>query len=231
MTHEFEQLILIQPKLCSIMGCQQPWNPAWTSASSDYRFCGKEHYNDWATDFAPLRMVFSEDRPSAAQDLKMKELAAESPRCICGFKLAIHGQQEGRFHCPVIDGSGKIVKYHANSLFEATVADTPPPPKLAGTAPLTTEDILQQCMAIVTRKRHDYTTAADPYENFNRSAIVAEWFTDPRDKPFAVLIATKLARLAALLSTGKEPNNESISDTFIDLATYAAIWGAARSNK
>lgn len=37
------------------------------------------------------------------------------------------------------------------------------------------------------------------------------------------LIATKVARLGILLSSENKPNNESISDTILDLANYAVL--------
>ncbi|MDP3443091.1 MAG: nucleotide modification associated domain-containing protein, partial [Ignavibacteria bacterium] len=37
------------------------------------------------------------------------------------------------------------------------------------------------------------------------------------------LIATKVARLGVLLQQGKQPLNESISDSVIDLANYAVL--------
>lgn len=82
-------------------------------------------------------------------------------------------------------------------------------------------------------KRQDYTTdhKSDNHENFKRSAEVSSWFTDEQDKPYAVLIATKLARLGALLSSEREPNNESIEDTFADLVNYSALWMERRTEK
>lgn len=37
------------------------------------------------------------------------------------------------------------------------------------------------------------------------------------------LIATKVARLGVLLNTKNKPNNESISDTILDLANYSVL--------
>jgi hypothetical protein len=37
------------------------------------------------------------------------------------------------------------------------------------------------------------------------------------------LIATKVARLGVLLNSDKDPNNESINDSIIDLANYAVL--------
>jgi hypothetical protein len=87
-------------------------------------------------------------------------------------------------------------------------------------------EIFRRCEQLTMSKRRDYTTNhnVDNHENFKRSAMIAEWFTNPVDKPYAVLIATKLARLASLRSSGRIPNNESIEDSFLDLINYAALW-------
>lgn len=37
------------------------------------------------------------------------------------------------------------------------------------------------------------------------------------------LIATKVARLGVLLNSNKEPNNESVQDSVLDLANYAVL--------
>jgi len=37
------------------------------------------------------------------------------------------------------------------------------------------------------------------------------------------LIATKVARLGVLLNSNKEPNNESVQDSVLDLANYAIL--------
>ncbi len=89
-------------------------------------------------------------------------------------------------------------------------------------------DILDRSKTIHLSKRADYTTKTDenPYENFQRSSLLATWF--PSDYvSFAVLIGTKLARLASLLTKEKlgiKPNNESIDDSFLDLVTYCALF-------
>lgn len=82
-------------------------------------------------------------------------------------------------------------------------------------------------------KRRDYTTNADldSHENFKRSAMISDWFMNEQDKPYVVLIGTKLARLASLLSDGRMPNNESIDDTFLDLVNYCALWAERRTEK
>ena len=45
------------------------------------------------------------------------------------------------------------------------------------------------------------------------------------------LIATKVARLGVLLQKGKEPNNESVADSLLDLANYAVLLDMIQKDK
>ena len=92
------------------------------------------------------------------------------------------------------------------------------------------EIILEQGMKLLKSKGEDYTEDKEDnqFQNFERSNLIASWFKKDEDKSFAVLIGTKLARLAALLNSDKAPNNESILDTFIDGSNYFALWGGSR---
>lgn len=85
-------------------------------------------------------------------------------------------------------------------------------------------DLLDKIQAIHRKKNEDYSEAGEPFQNFERSAFLAEWFDGSVDKAFVVLIGTKMARLATLLNSGKEPNNESVADSFLDLTAYCALW-------
>src|SRR4051812_1718893 len=91
-------------------------------------------------------------------------------------------------------------------------------------------EIFERCQKLTMSKRHDYTSSLDNHENFRRSAMIAGWFVSDEDKPYVVLIGTKLARLASLLVPGKVPNNESIEDTFLDLINYCALWMERRTS-
>lgn len=85
--------------------------------------------------------------------------------------------------------------------------------------------ILEQALAIHEKKNEDYASPGKSYENFERSAVIASWFDNPVDKAFAVLIGTKLSRIATLRNSSKPPNNESLADSFLDLTTYSALFG------
>ena len=92
---------------------------------------------------------------------------------------------------------------------------------------MNSKEILTRCAALQDSKGVDYTSnvKTNQFENFDRAAMIASWFNDPFDKPFAVLIGVKLARLATLINKTGEPNHESVIDTFIDLTNYCALWG------
>ena len=85
--------------------------------------------------------------------------------------------------------------------------------------------LLNKMAKIHASKVEDYSSVGH-YDNFTRQAEVMSWFKADIDKAFAGLITVKLARLAALLSSNKPPNHESIEDSFLDLATYATLWGS-----
>lgn len=86
-------------------------------------------------------------------------------------------------------------------------------------------ELLEKAKAIHEKKNQDYTTNpnVNPSENFERAAIIASWFPEEH-KVFATLIGVKIARLAALLTSRRAPNNESIDDTFLDQFTYTGLW-------
>jgi len=85
--------------------------------------------------------------------------------------------------------------------------------------------ILAEMQAIHNKKNKDYSQEGNPFSNFERAAMLASWFDDPVDKVFATLLGVKLARMAELLN-GKTPNNESLSDSFLDHEVYSVIWHA-----
>lgn len=85
--------------------------------------------------------------------------------------------------------------------------------------------LLEKMREIHSKKRDDYASVGF-YENFTRQAEIISWFKADIDKAFASLIGVKLARLATLLATTRDPNFESVDDTFLDLATYAGLWGS-----
>lgn len=86
--------------------------------------------------------------------------------------------------------------------------------------------LLEKMAETHDKKNHDYANNDNPFQNFERAAVIVSWFTNPVDQTFAAIIGIKLSRLAELRSAGKEPNNESVEDSFLDNANYNAIWAA-----
>jgi hypothetical protein len=86
--------------------------------------------------------------------------------------------------------------------------------------------LLRDMAEMHDRKNNDYASAGNPYANFEFAGQLAAGFTAPVDIAFATLIGVKLARLIELKGKGKTPRNESIQDSFLDLAVYAALWAS-----
>lgn len=86
--------------------------------------------------------------------------------------------------------------------------------------------LLKKALTVQQDKEYDYVNSTNVDENFERQAQIMLWFNDPMDKAFAAMIGVKLARLSALLN-GKEPKNESISDSFLDLLNYVGLWASS----
>ena len=84
--------------------------------------------------------------------------------------------------------------------------------------------LLDQMGELHARKNADYASKSNPFSNFDFTTYVLRNFTNPRDQAFVWPIATKLARLAALLNSTEPPQNESISDSLIDIANYSLLW-------
>lgn len=80
------------------------------------------------------------------------------------------------------------------------------------------EAFIEKMRNIILKKGNDYATI-DRLSNFKRAGEICN--LTPQQNCLS-LIATKVARLGVLLS-GKVPDNESIEDSLIDLANYAAL--------
>lgn len=92
-------------------------------------------------------------------------------------------------------------------------------------------ELLQKIEAIHDKKNEDYS-GGGLYENFERAAQLIAWFEKNEDKAFVNHIATKLARLSTLLNNSQRaPNNESIQDSFLDLATYCVLWACYHQSR
>lgn len=87
-------------------------------------------------------------------------------------------------------------------------------------------EILDHAKNLHEKKSKDYASQSNQFENFERSALLMEWFNDPIDKAFVNLIGTKLARIATLRNNNATPNNEPLADSFFDLTVYCGLWAA-----
>jgi hypothetical protein len=81
--------------------------------------------------------------------------------------------------------------------------------------------LLQRMAVMHDKKNHDYAKAGNPYSNFEEAAAYANTDTDT---VFKVMLGIKMARINELQGSGKQPNNESLLDSILDLAVYAALW-------
>jgi hypothetical protein len=80
---------------------------------------------------------------------------------------------------------------------------------------------------ILERKSNDYSDE-DALSNFKTVAAITG--VDPEIVAL-VLIGVKVARLGVLLSSGKEPANEPVKDTVVDLENYAFLLNAVLYDK
>jgi hypothetical protein len=83
--------------------------------------------------------------------------------------------------------------------------------------------LLREMYELHEKKNHDYAKDGDPYSNFKEAAAAAGCSVDT---VFQVLIGIKQARLRELLASGKTAQNESVQDSRMDLAMYAALWAS-----
>jgi len=93
------------------------------------------------------------------------------------------------------------------------------------------ENTLNKMLEVHRRKNEDYAYPSNPFSNFDVSTYGLSLFKNTRDQSFVWPIFTKLARLSTLLNSGKAPNNESISDTLVDIANYVILWKCDINNR
>jgi hypothetical protein len=82
-------------------------------------------------------------------------------------------------------------------------------------------DAVQQMVSTFKSKNGDYSTSDTQWaSNF---LMTSQYLGMPPWVSCDFNEVQKLARLTALRSRGKEPNNEAIQDTYLDKAVYAMI--------
>lgn len=82
---------------------------------------------------------------------------------------------------------------------------------------------LKQILDTNRKKRRDYASDGDPFENFRITSYFAGFEADWLSALF--MCQQKLARLHALRNNGRmdNPDNESVKDTVLDNAVYGVI--------
>ncbi len=90
------------------------------------------------------------------------------------------------------------------------------------------ERVLLLIAETARRKRADYALDNDPYSTFRDTSLMLglDGFCAVESALFNVL--QRLARLRSLRRNGRmaDPANETVEDTYLDLATYACIAAA-----
>lgn len=85
-------------------------------------------------------------------------------------------------------------------------------------------ETLERMKEIHNSKSQDYADPNNPLSNFDVSEYGISLFNSDRDKVFVSIIFNKFSRLSTLLNSGNTPNNESIEDSFVDIANYVILW-------
>lgn len=82
------------------------------------------------------------------------------------------------------------------------------------------ETLLNRCLEVIKKKNSDYANDKDPFANFSYSSEIAGV---EKYQAILQLIGMKLSRIKELMSSGKEPNFESIEDSILDAINYLVI--------
>ncbi len=82
------------------------------------------------------------------------------------------------------------------------------------------------------RKSGDYAANDNPYGNYHFAGTLAALFKhSPKDMGFIGRIGEKIYRLANLESSGKNPTNEPIEDTELDICVITLLWMSDRRER
>lgn len=83
------------------------------------------------------------------------------------------------------------------------------------------ERVLIDIVATNRKKRADYALDGSPFSNFEFTSEVMGFTSVEGSAVFNV--AQKLARLSSLNRNRRKPQNETVEDTYLDMACYAII--------
>lgn len=81
---------------------------------------------------------------------------------------------------------------------------------------------------LIKKKSKDYARDTNPFSNFEMISRIANVSVE---KVFMMFLGVKIARLENLLNSGHKPENESITDTLMDLSNYSEIFRAYLEKK
>lgn len=90
------------------------------------------------------------------------------------------------------------------------------------------EAVIEEMKTLLFRKSQDYTDGVDRFSNFTK---IADMTGLDSEASFKVFLSVKLIRIMELTASGKEPKNESIEDSLLDLANYSVLWLAWRKRQ
>ena len=82
------------------------------------------------------------------------------------------------------------------------------------------QSILDRCVQIMSAKSHDYAESKDAFINFKTAAQLAG--ISP-EQTLLTLLGMKLSRLTQLVGKGKQPKNEALEDTMVDVINYTLL--------
>lgn len=89
------------------------------------------------------------------------------------------------------------------------------------------KNLISKMEQTLLKKGNDYSTS-DRLSNFKMAGVISG--LKPEVQCLS-LIAVKVARLGVLLNSDKEPNNESVQDSILDLANYALLLSMILTDK
>ena len=86
--------------------------------------------------------------------------------------------------------------------------------------------INKELVAVLERQGKDYANEGNKFENFEK---MANLLSIKPEQSFIFYLSIKITRLVELYRESKEPSNESVEDTLLDLIGYATLFRAYRS--
>ena len=121
----------------------------------------------------------------------------------------------------VVDGTGDIRPM--TGVLTPPITSGPSGPPVILDPRWAVENAMMSMVEVSRRKRADYATDGDEFSNFRGTAAFAGFESPALSALFNV--QQKLERIRALRANGRlaEVANESVDDTFLDIAVYAVL--------